>query len=178
MLEDPTYYTDDETGWRLRCWLKTKYNLDPDDVINNWRYCGALAEDHRIFYFDLCFPDMDFPKPKGKCVCHAFLFTKNYYITNGTDILILCKYCLDHHIKHNKRTCEICLKPHRNILINACNECKKSYDKECESCKVIIHNSAKYCSVCNHFNKTVTTYIKYTHDIILKNKNKDLIIFG
>ena len=105
-----------------------QYNLTFEEFYDKWKYCGGDGDKP---YFRLCFKDRELPKHKSNCVCGHDII-KNCYITNGVEILILGKCCIKRFMKHNTRTCEICEKPHKNRLVNLCNDCKTGHCHECK----------------------------------------------
>jgi hypothetical protein len=91
---------------------------------NNFSYCGADVNKSTQNYWKLIYKDKPLPSKKQQCICEKNM-TNNYYIRNDKEvILIICHYCLKTHIKHNKRTCNICKHKHNNKTVNLCNNCK------------------------------------------------------
>lgn len=129
------------------------YNLSYDEIKNsNWKYCGGNKGRH-LNYFKLSCKNDDLPHKVNKCVCgHSIV--ENCYITDGEQILVLGNCCIKKFIPKSSRTCEKCGEPHKNRVVNRCNNCRKGVcdecDKECElkykKCyKCDLHNSRLKC---------------------------------
>lgn len=103
--------------------LKT-YKISIKDIEESkWKYCGGNHGDNHINYFKQCFNDRKFPDEKKECICgHKIKY--NYYITDGTEIIIIGSRCKNKFIPKKGRTCSICGEPHRNRKVNHCNMCK------------------------------------------------------
>ena len=121
-----------------------KYNLTLEEINSGkFTYAGGngahwvgfnpnkTLEYHRnahYKYFELRFPEYEFPEQRFECVCeHAI--TENCYIYNeekGFLVLGIC--CIKRFMtpELTGRTCEKCKRPHKNRKWNLCNDCKPS----------------------------------------------------
>jgi hypothetical protein len=148
-----------------------KYNISKQDIDSGkWSYCGGNKGRH-LNYFNLKYKNtkIKLPRHKENCVC-CHDIRENCYITNGDDIIVLGNCCIKRFLPNDKslRTCGKCSKPHKNITVNRCNDCryglcdkcdiqiKKKYHK-CTNCYPDICNASnivKYCQKCNntHYN--------------------------
>ena len=97
--------------------------------MTSWKYCGGNRGRH-LNYFNLCCKDYELPELVNKCVC-GHTIEENFYITNGTQILVLGNGCIQKFITKSSRTCEDCGRPHKNREVNKCNKCRKGI---CENC--------------------------------------------
>ena len=130
------------------------YNLTYDEIKNsNWKYCGGDKEGRHLNYFKLSCKNDDLPHKVNECVC-GHRIVENCYITDGEQILVLGNCCIQKFIPKSSRTCEKCGEPHKNRVVNRCNNCRKGVcdecDKECElkykKCyKCDLHNSRLKC---------------------------------
>ena len=120
------------------------YSLSYDDIKNgNWKYCGGDRKNH-LSYFKLCFPDKKLPGSRCNCVCGHYI-AENCYITDGEKILVLGNCCIKKFIEKCSRTCEICEEPHKNRLVNRCNNCRKGI---CDNCGKKCDKKYKKCYDC------------------------------
>ena len=121
------------------------YGLTYDEIIqSNWKYCGGNRGRH-LNYFQLCCKNEDLPDQVNECVCGHFI-EENCYITDGKRILVLGNCCVKKFISKSMRTCEKCGKPHKNRVVNRCNNCRIGVCDECDKeCKEIY----KKCYNCN-----------------------------
>ena len=122
------------------------YNLSFDDI-GNWAYCGGTSGRHKN-YFNLRFPNKEIPSWTNKCVC-GHTITENCYITNEERFLVLGNCCIKKFIPASTRTCENqnCRKPHKNRIVNRCNECRIGV---CDKCNRGCSEQYKTCASC-HF---------------------------
>jgi len=122
--------------------LKDKYNLSFNDI-KDWEYAGS--EEH-ISYYKLRFPhSKKLPQKEDECVCGHWI-KKNCYITDGKRILILGSCCIEKFIpKGLKRICSKCHQPHKNRIVNRCNDCRIGI---CDICNIKIDPKYKTCFKC------------------------------
>ncbi len=121
-----------------------KYNLSLEDIQkSNWKYCGGNKGRH-LNYYKMMFKDKSLPKHEDKCVCGHDI-KENCYITDGEQTLVLGNCCIKKFIIKNKRTCEICDKPHKNRKVNRCNECRVGI---CDDCNKPCNEKYKRCYSC------------------------------
>ena len=124
----------------------TDINLTLKEIQLNYKYAGGDQGAHNN-YFKLKYQEEQRPIYKNKCICNQ-LITKNYYITNGIDFLVLGICCFRHLIFKTYKTCEICEQPHTNKFVNMCNECK--IINRCNKCKTPCDNIyINGCDKCN-----------------------------
>lgn len=102
-----------------------------DDFKLKWKYCGGNSKEH-LRYFKLSCPNDELPEPTNECIC-GHTITKNCYITNGDNIIILGSCCIKKFIPNKKRTCETCGNFHQNHSINKCNNCRVGICEICET---------------------------------------------
>jgi hypothetical protein len=125
------------------------------DEIKNWRYCGGDYEGHITYYYLIFNKSKKLPEFSDECVC-GHKIEKNNYICDKkkSKIMVLGMCCIKKFIPFSSRTCEDCDKPHKNRIINKCNDCRI---KKCIKCNQkntnINHDICKdcligHCSVC------------------------------
>ena len=120
------------------------YNVTYDEIKNGkWKYCGGNKDEH-FNYFKLVFPNYDIPPYTNECICEHNII-ENCYITNGEEILILGNCCIKKFISKSSRTCELCQKPHKNRIVNRCNDCRKGL---CDNCGKTCNEKYKKCYDC------------------------------
>lgn len=127
-----------------------EYDIDIEDVKNNFKYCGGRnGEARHKNYWLLSCPNDDLPELVNKCVCNQDI-VENCYITDGERILILGNCCIKRFCDTCNRTCESCGETHRNSKQNRCNKCKIIEKKTTKTTK-------KLCEKCgaNHLNRVV-----------------------
>lgn len=123
-----------------------EYGLTLDDI-NKWKYCGSDDTDCGRSYFLTVFKNCYFPEKEYQCVCGVKIIN-NHYITDGNDsILIIGSECKDHFVPIDRRgkTCELCEVPHKNRIVNRCNNCRKGL---CDLCSIDIDPKYKKCYKC------------------------------
>lgn len=121
-----------------------EYNLTYEEIIeNNWHYCGGCSGRH-LNYFKIYFKGKKLPERSNECVCGHYI-VKNCYITDGKQVLILGNCCIKKFIPKNSRTCEKCGNPHKNRIVNRCNNCRKGL---CDKCGKKCNVSYKMCYGC------------------------------
>jgi hypothetical protein len=125
-----------------------QYNLTYEEI-KQWKYCGGNKTFGKLNDFKLCFPSGDLPTKSNVCMCgHDIKY--NYYITNGSDILILGSCCIKKFIPKHKKTCEKCGAFHRNRIINLCNGCRDDIiiPTKCDNCEVLHRRKDNLCKEC------------------------------
>jgi hypothetical protein len=126
-----------------------EYDIDIEDVKNNFKYCGGNSGSH-LKYFRLSCPTDDLPEIVSECVCgHVILH--NCYITDGERILILGNCCIKRFCETSNRSCEVCCETHRNTKQNRCNKCKIIEKKPTSP------TTKKLCDKCgtSHLNRVI-----------------------
>ena len=126
-----------------------KHNLNYEDVVQNWRYCGGNSGRHRNYY-NLLFPKEPLPTLVDKCVCGHNII-ENCYITNDIQKLVLGNCCIKRFVPKCTRTCSVCGDVHRNTSINKCNTCRniKTYSGFCIMCKKETNPQYEKCFRCS-----------------------------
>jgi hypothetical protein len=119
-----------------------KYNLTFDEI-KKWKYCGGNMNRH-YNYFKICFKNNDLPDKVHECVCGHHI-KENCYITDGVEILVLGNCCIKRFVPKNSRTCQVCGEPHKNRVVNRCNDCRKGI---CDKCDKRCSESYKTCYNC------------------------------
>ena len=120
------------------------YNLTYDEIKNsNWKYCGGRTG-HHLNYFKLCFKNNKLPDIVNECVCGHHI-EENCYITDGKEILVLGNCCIKKFISKSSRTCDNCGEPHKNRIVNRCNNCRKGI---CDDCDKKCNEIYKKCYDC------------------------------
>jgi hypothetical protein len=124
------------------------YGLTYDEILNsNWRYCGGRSGRH-LNYFKLCCKDDDLPDPVNECVC-GHIIKENCYITDGKQLLVLGNCCIKKFIPNSSRTCEKCGEPHKNRVVNRCENCRIGV---CDVCGKNCDEMYKKCYKCTYKN--------------------------
>jgi len=123
-----------------------KYNLTLEEIQDGpWQYIGGNQGRH-CEYYKLIYgwePELDH-EWVGECVC-GHEITENCYISNGDETLILGNCCIKRFVPKSGRTCELCSKPHKNRIVDRCNDCRKG---RCDLCFTSIKPSYKICFSC------------------------------
>ena len=125
-----------------------EYNLSIEEIQNgDWKYCGGDKGRH-LNYFKLTCPEDDLPGWTNECVCsHAIV--ENCYITDGDNILILGNCCIKKFMPEglSGRTCSLCDAPHKNRIVDRCNDCREGL---CDGCGKTINSNYKKCWQCKN----------------------------
>jgi hypothetical protein len=124
--------------------------LDPDDIKENYKYSGGDYDSHLNYYKLIFNNNMPSIQKTTQCVCKVKI-VHNCYITKNNDIdtiIVIGNCCIKRFMKHTGRTCDECDEPHKNRLMNKCNDCKKKYNI-CE-CGKIINKKYKSCFTCKN----------------------------
>lgn len=126
-----------------------EYNMTLEDIEKSgWKYCGGSRGRH-MNYWKTCYGNMPLPKHEEHCVCNHKI-TENCYITDGKEILVLGMCCIKRFIPKSTRTCEKCGEPHKNRVVNRCNECRLGV---CDGCGTEIDEWYKKCLPCKYKSK-------------------------
>ena len=126
-----------------------EYNMTLEDIEkSDWKYCGG-NRGHHLNYWRTCHGNMSLPPHETHCVCNHKI-TENCYITDGKDILVLGMCCIKKFIPKSTRTCEKCGKPHKNRVVNRCNECRLGV---CDGCGIEIEEWYNKCLTCKYKSK-------------------------
>lgn len=131
--------------------FKDKYNLEIEDVLKNYKYCGGDSDEHLSkwkLYWDNKTIKLSPPPHTNECVCDHHI-ERQCYITNGIEVIVVGSCCINNFLNRCILNCERCDAPHKNRIINLCNECKKD-PYECKLCKHQHHNhrNIEYCKPC------------------------------
>lgn len=122
------------------------HNISKKEIENNeWKYCGGDQGRH-LNYFKLA-NNSEIPPTTDKCVCGHHI-VENCFITNGERIIVLGNCCIKKFIPKSTRTCSICGEPHKNRIVDRCNDCRIGL---CDVCDKPINERYKKCYKC--FNK-------------------------
>lgn len=114
------------------------------DMMNNWKYCGG-NEGRHLNYYRIFFPGKDtLPASTDECIC-GHPIVENCYITNGERILVLGNCCIKKFIPKSSRTCQKCGEPHKNRIVNRCNDCRVGV---CDICNKQCNPKYKKCYNC------------------------------
>tara|TARA_R110000796_G_C14342091_1_gene410495 strand:- start:55 stop:564 length:510 start_codon:yes stop_codon:yes gene_type:complete len=120
------------------------YGLTYNEILKSgWKYCGGDTGRHRN-YFKMVFPNTKIPEPLFKCVCDHVIM-EHCYISNGKNLLTLGNCCIKKFIPKCGRTCNKCEEPHKNRLVNRCNNCRIGI---CDECDKKCDNSRNKCYDC------------------------------
>ena len=118
------------------------------EVKRDYKYSGGSKGRHRN-YFDMCFPMYSLPNKKRNCLCDHPI-EENCYLSKDFDydtLLIVGNCCITKFIDHSSRTCLNCSAPHKNRLLNYCNDCKeyvkRGYTEKCLSCNSLSKSLSK-----------------------------------
>jgi hypothetical protein len=141
-----------------------EYNLALEDL-KTWKYIGGRPhirfldesdedreefydkEDRHYRYFLLCgYTNADFPTIRVKCVC-GHRITNQCFIADeaGVRKIVLGNCCIKRFIPKNGRSCSTCGGPHKNRVVNRCNDCRVGV---CDGCDVDIDKRYKKCYTC------------------------------
>jgi len=138
------------------------YNLTQKDIKNqNFKYCGGNEGRHNN-YFKIFFKKKLeenprwIPEFKEECVCGHKIKENCYIINDSNIILTLGNCCIKKFVPKSGRTCEVCQSPHKNRIVNRCNECRVGI---CDKCDKECSRKYSLCWKCNFANITGRTYI-------------------
>jgi hypothetical protein len=123
--------------------LKENYDMEYDNVKNNWKYCGGNKGRH-LNYYTLMFNGAKLPELENKCVCGHNII-ENCFITDNTELLVLGNCCIKAFVKKCNRNCG---DTHLNRKINKCNVCKRKYCIICKEEKNPNYLKYKKCYNC------------------------------
>ena len=121
-----------------------EYGLTYEDVKQNWKYAGGDSRHHENYY-DMAFSHLEQPDHTDRCVCEH-LIRENCYITDGTDMIVVGNCCIKKFINKAGRTCDECGEPHKNRIVNRCNNCRQGC---CDSCGISSGTIYKKCYKCH-----------------------------
>ena len=125
-----------------------EYNLTYEQLLQEgWKYAGG-SNDRHLKYFNISSPEGEtLPPFAAECVC-GHRIKENCYITNDSEILILGNCCIKRFIPKSGRTCEKCGEPHKNRIVNRCNDCRVGI---CDGCGCSLRNPQyPKCWSCAH----------------------------
>lgn len=115
----------------------SEYGLTAEEVRDKWWNCGhqyAPSADNstiknamglRYFYEWFDKTRHDPPEHADNCICGESIM-HNFWITNGTEVLIIGSECINKFCYRSGKSCSICKEPHLNRLDNICNTCRAS----------------------------------------------------
>lgn len=122
-----------------------KYDLTVEEINSgSWSYAGGDGAFKSGFnerslnpynrhhkYYELRFPEYDFPDYNEYCVCEHHIVENCYIYSEEKGFLIIGNCCIKRFMDADKagRTCERCKAPHKNRKWNLCNDCKPKKPK-------------------------------------------------
>ena len=119
--------------------------------LDDWKYCGGNLGRH-YNYWVLQYGNTPLPEEEIECVCYHPI-KEQCYITNGEELLVLGNCCIQKFVAKCTRTCERCGDPHKNRIINRCNNCR---DKGfCKNCKTKIDEKYTLCYTCKNTSECI-----------------------
>ena len=127
-----------------------KLGLTADEVKNEFKYCGGgQGSGRHENYAIMC----NIPEQKHReyCVCKQKI-KHNCYIRRNEFILVLGSCCINAFCDAKGRRCEKCDEPHRNRIVNRCNDCRFGV---CDDCGEECSPSYSRCGLCNYKKKIV-----------------------
>jgi hypothetical protein len=133
--------------WRFMKGLR-EHNITNKEIEDGeWKYCGGDQGSH-LNYFKLSVQknkkDTEMPLHVDKCICGHHI-EENCFITNGDRIIVLGNCCIKRFVPKSTRTCSECGEPHRNRVVDRCNECRIGI---CDGCGRDIDIKYKKCYRC------------------------------
>lgn len=156
--------------------LKQTYGLNPIDL-DDYYYIGGdfnPYDDTAFRYFKLCkasnpnkFVNFIIPEHKTHCVCGHPIFYNHWLFNNiNSNTLVIGSCCMKQFCLNGHRNCGYCGNPHKNRVVNRCNDCRKGLCDTCnEYCfkqqtKCHLHGGKlKKCDNCS--NPTIGVTDKY-----------------
>jgi len=145
------------------CEALEELGLTYEEIKRDYKYSGGNldfaddAENEHSRYFDLVFPRDPFPERVLKCLCDHPI-KNNCYISKDFNIdtlLIIGNCCIKRFQLTSARTCENCNAPHKNRIMNYCNDCKeyikRGFTEKCVGCKSLCKrlNKNNKCEICS-----------------------------
>ena len=125
----------------------SEYGFTYQHVKNTFYYCGG-SEDRHLNYWKQLYNDAPLPERESKCLC-AHPISKNCYITDGVNLLVLGNCCIKKFIIKSSRTCSKCGETHINRKDNLCGECRKKYcNNNCTSDNSKLVYKSSVCKDC------------------------------
>ena len=121
-----------------------EYGLTYEEVKENWKYAGGDSR-HHLNYYHLCYAHLEPPDWTDRCVCDH-LIKENCYITDGTYFLVVGNCCIKKFLEKQTRTCDMCGQPHKNRVVNRCNDCRLG---RCDTCGCECRAQYKACFECH-----------------------------
>ena len=120
------------------------YNFEDD--IQNWSYAGGDARQHENYFKLLEREDnLERPEIKSNCLCGQAI-TNQCYIRRNNELLVVGSCCIEKFTENGvKRTCDSCGDPHRNRVVNRCNDCRLGI---CDECNRPCQIGRKICFKC------------------------------
>lgn len=127
-----------------------KYKISKKDIEDGILiYAGSNCDNNGIKYYKRMFNNKDFPPKVYNCICGQEI-VNNHYITNKkkTIIIVLGCICIKKFLPNGtSKTCEKCMKTHKNRIVNRCNNCRYGL---CDICNIEIDNKYHKCSNCDN----------------------------
>ena len=125
-----------------------EYDMELTDL-DNFKYYGGDSGSHFNYLvktLKLSEDEMNylFHNRVEECIC-GHTIKQNCYITDGERILILGNCCIKRFVGKCCRTCEICENPHKNRIVNRCNDCRIGI---CDKCNKPCDKYYKLCRDC------------------------------
>jgi len=128
-----------------------KHGITAEEVKTNWKYCGG-ADGCHLNYFNL-HDGLEHPPIEDKCVCGVIIEHQCYIKHKYSNRLItIGSCCIKRFCDTSGRSCEKCNAPHRNRVVNRCNDCRFGV---CDDCGDDCNSSYSRCGLCNYKKKVV-----------------------
>lgn len=157
-----------------------KHNITREELNHGiYHYAGGDRDRHLNYYKLITCEKSKLPKHESECVCGVEI-VHNCYISKDNKIFIVVgSCCITRFLPKNSsgRTCDTCKIPHRNRIVNKCNNCrtkcrnccnkvkKDSNDLcigctpppiyVCNDCGLVLKTDYKRCYGCHVTNKTI-----------------------
>lgn len=136
---------------RFKTGLMKKHNMKVEDL-KKYEYCGGSSGAHFKYWVLRYGPFKELPLHQETCVCYQPI-AENCFITNGKEYIVLGNCCIKRFVPKCTRTCERCGDPHKNRIINRCNECREI--GFCKKCKKKIDEKYTLCYTCKNPNNCI-----------------------
>jgi hypothetical protein len=125
-----------------------EHNLTPEILkLSGWKYCGGNQPGTPHFrYWKLQFGNRKQPEAETHCIC-GHKIRNNCFITDGEKFIVLGNCCIKKFVPKSGRTCEQCGEPHKNRIVNRCNECRNGLCDYCGKTCGMDYTKCYHCSV-------------------------------
>ena len=119
--------------------------------LTQYKYCGGDYDSHKN-YFNLLCKTHNYTKPDKKaiCVCEQSIKNNCYITKDDINLIVMGSCCIRRFLLNDLkgRTCDKCNKPHKNRVVNLCNDCRKPSISIKQPIKPSIKPSIKNCLDC------------------------------